>query len=108
MNLTQAALIANASITADVTNPVDIRKQSNDWQLSTETYQGNFGSNYAGRASVAIAGYQQLPAQQVLYPGWRSTGFTSRFSLAVAAVDVQRQAIGAGPGIWLLVCDGVW
>ena len=82
VNLTQAALIANASITADVTNPVNIRKQSNDWQISTEAYQGNFGSNYAGRASVAIAGYQQLPAQQVLYPGWRSTGFTSRFSLA--------------------------
>jgi hypothetical protein len=82
VNLTQAAILANASITADVTNPANIRKQSNDWQLSTEAYQGNFGSNYAGRASVAIAGYQQLPAQQVLYPGWRSTGFTSHFSLA--------------------------
>lgn len=82
VDLNQAAQIANSSITADVTNPTNIRKQSNDWQVSTEAYQGNFGQNYAGRASVAIAGYQQLPAQQVLYPGYRSTGFTSRFSLA--------------------------
>ncbi|KAF3008396.1 hypothetical protein E8E13_000789 [Curvularia kusanoi] len=82
VNLTQAARIANSSITADVTNPANIRKQSNDWQVSTAGYQGNFGKNYAGRASVAIAGYQQLPAQQVLYPGYRSTGFTSQFSLA--------------------------
>ncbi|KAJ4364804.1 hypothetical protein N0V95_000648 [Ascochyta clinopodiicola] len=82
VNLTQAARIANSSITADVTNPANVRKQSNDWQVSTEAYQGNFGRNYAGRASVAIAGYQQLPAQQVLYPGYRSTGFTSQFSLA--------------------------
>ncbi|KAH6625909.1 hypothetical protein C7974DRAFT_473159 [Boeremia exigua] len=32
--------------------------------------------------TTPIAGYQQLPAQQVLYPGYRSTGFTSQFSLA--------------------------
>ncbi|KAJ4331113.1 hypothetical protein N0V87_009440 [Didymella glomerata] len=83
VNLTQAARIANSSITADVTNPVNLRKQSNDWQVSTEAYQGISGKNYAGRASVVIAGYQQPPAQQALCPGYRSTGFTSQSALVL-------------------------
>lgn len=82
VNLTQAAQIANSSITADISLPSNIRFQTNDWQLSTTAYQGNFGKNYAPRAYVATAGYQQLRAEQVLYPGYKTLGFTSQFSLA--------------------------
>lgn len=56
---------------------MNIRKQGNDWQLSTEAYQGD----YAGRAFVAVADYQQLPARQVFTPGSvvraSSAGFSS-------------------------------
>lgn len=48
VKMTQAVRIANSSIAADVTNPANIRKQTSDWQVSTEGYQGNFGKNYAG------------------------------------------------------------
>ncbi|KAL6712671.1 hypothetical protein ACN47E_000548 [Coniothyrium glycines] len=82
VNLTQAAVIANASITADIGRSQNIRYQSNDWQLSSEAYQGNYGYNYAGRAYVAIYGYQQQTVIQTLYPGYRSLGFTSQFTLA--------------------------
>ncbi|ETN39026.1 uncharacterized protein HMPREF1541_07068 [Cyphellophora europaea CBS 101466] len=81
VNLTEAAVIANASITADVQDPEHIRPQSNDWQLSTPTYQGDFGTNYASAAYVALAGYQQQSVNQTLYPGFRSLGFTSKFTL---------------------------
>ncbi|KAH7088843.1 hypothetical protein FB567DRAFT_619633 [Paraphoma chrysanthemicola] len=82
VNLTLAAQIANSSLTADIIRPENIRFQSNDWQLSIPEYQGNFGKNYAGRAYVAIFGYQQLRVDQVLYPGYKTLGFTSQFSLA--------------------------
>ncbi|QDS68026.1 hypothetical protein FKW77_009509 [Venturia effusa] len=82
VNLTYASQIANASITADVTNSSHIRNQGNGWQLSIASYQGNFGANYGGRAYVAIAGYQQQTTIQTLYPGYQSTGFTSTASLA--------------------------
>lgn len=81
VNLTEAAVIANASIAADVQNAASIREQGNDWELSIAEYQGNFGTNYASAAYVAIAGYQQQSVNQTLYPGYRSLGFTSRFSL---------------------------
>ena len=82
INLTVAAQIANASITADISNPAHIRQEGNDWQLSIPEYQGNFGINYASRAYVAIAGYQQQTVAQTLYPGYKSLGFSSVVSLA--------------------------
>ncbi|KAF2026382.1 hypothetical protein EK21DRAFT_74358, partial [Setomelanomma holmii] len=82
VNLTLAAQIANSSITADINRSQNIRYQTNDWQLSIQEYQGNYGKNYAGRAYVAIAGYQQQRVGQTLYPGYKSLGFTSQFSLA--------------------------
>jgi hypothetical protein len=81
LNLTLAAVIANASITADVENPSHIRSQGNDWQLSIPSYQGNFGTHYASAAYVALAGYQQQSVRQTLYPGYKSLGFTSQFQL---------------------------
>nr|POE48813.1 hypothetical protein CFP56_38910 [Quercus suber] len=82
INLTEAAAVANASITADVQAPAHLRPQSNDWELSTVSYQGNFGTHYASAAYVALAGYQQQTVKQVLYPGYRSLGFTNLFTLA--------------------------
>lgn len=76
-----AAVIAHASITADVQNPEHIRSQGNDWELSIPSYQGNYGTNYAAAAYVALFGYQQQRSSQSLYPGYRSLGFTSAFAL---------------------------
>lgn len=81
INLTQAAVIANESITADVEAPAHIRQQSNEWKLSTVAYQGNFATHYAGAAYVALAGYQQQTVKQVLYPGYETLGFTQMFHL---------------------------
>ena len=58
-----------------------MRDFGNDWKLSIPSYHGNFGKNYASAAYVAIAGYQQQTIRQTLYPGFRSVGFTSVFTL---------------------------
>ena len=79
LSLTQAASIANASIAAAVHDPSCIRPQSNDWKLPLPSYQGNFGTHYAFAA--ALAGYQEQTASQVLYPGYKSLGFTSALTL---------------------------
>lgn len=81
VNLTQAVAIANASITAYVDQPENIRQQGNNWQLQTPENQGNYGTRYASRAYVALAGYQQLTIRQALYPGYGNLGFTTAFSL---------------------------
>ena len=73
--------MANASITVDINQVNHIREQGNDWKPSIESYQGQFGANYAPRTYVAVAGYQQLTAAQVLYPGYKALGFTSAVSL---------------------------
>lgn len=82
LNLTHAAAIANASITADLAQPLHIRPLGHDWEVTIPAYQGNYSTHYAPRAYVAIAGYQQLTTAQTLYPGFRSVGFTSQLSLA--------------------------
>ncbi|THW06225.1 hypothetical protein D6D24_10008, partial [Aureobasidium pullulans] len=82
VNLTQAALVANASITADLANSSHIRHLGNNWELTIPSYQGNFGTNYGPRAYVAINGYQQQKTDQTLYPGYKNTGFTSSASLS--------------------------
>lgn len=81
VNLTEAATIANASIAADVHNPDHIQDQGNGWELAIPSYQGNYGTNYAAAAYVALYGYQQQRSVQTLYPGYRSLGFTSNFTL---------------------------
>ena len=81
LNLTQAAVIANASISADIADPAHIRPQGNNWQLSVPQYQGNYGTNYAARAYIAIAGYQAQTVKQTLYPGYGNIGFTSIVNL---------------------------
>lgn len=81
INLTEAAVIANASITEDVEGPAHLREEGNDWQLSIASYQGNYGTHYSAAAYVALFGYQQQTILQTLYPGYRSLGFTSVFSL---------------------------
>ncbi|KAF4548366.1 Hypothetical protein D9617_29g007440 [Elsinoe fawcettii] len=81
VNLTQAAQLANASITADTTAPQNVRNFTNGWQLSIPEYQGNYATNYAPRAYIAIGGYQQQRVLQTLYPGYRNIGFSSNFNL---------------------------
>ena len=71
LNLTLAAAIANASITAQTNDPANIRYEGNGWELSIPSFQGNFGTNYAPRAYVAITRYQQQTVDQTLYP-WLS------------------------------------
>lgn len=63
-------------------NPAHIQPQWNEWQLSIPEYQGQLGVNYAARAYVAIAGYQQQTVKETLYPGYKSLGFTSSISWA--------------------------
>lgn len=82
INLTQAAVIANSSMTAYVNAPFNVRPQGNDWQLQTPPNQGNYGTRYPSAAYVALNGYQQLNVRQTLYPGYNSLGFTSSFTLA--------------------------
>lgn len=81
INLTQAAAIANATISADIKDPSHLRVFTNDWQLSIFSYQGKFGTNYGSCAYVAIAGYQQQTVRQTLYPGYKTLGFTSQVTL---------------------------
>lgn len=81
INLTQAAVIANATISADIKTPSHLRTFTHDWELSIASFQGNFGTNYGARAYVAIAGYQQQTVKQTLYPGYKTLGFTSQVTL---------------------------
>ncbi|KAF2151051.1 hypothetical protein K461DRAFT_228195 [Myriangium duriaei CBS 260.36] len=81
VNLTLAAQIANASITADINTPSHVRNLSNGWELSIPQYQGKYATNYAARAYIAIGGYQQQRVLQTLYPGYKNIGFSSAFSL---------------------------
>jgi hypothetical protein len=81
VNLTQAAVVANASITTDINNPSHIRNFTNGWELSIPSYQGNYGENYSPRAYIAINGYQQQTVLQTLYPGYKNIGFSSNFNL---------------------------
>lgn len=81
VNLTYASAIANATISADITNSSHIRELGNNWQVSIPSYQGNYGTNYGVRAYIAIAGYQQQTVRQTLYPGYKNLGFTSIVTL---------------------------
>jgi hypothetical protein len=109
LNLTLAAAIANASITADVGNATNIRNQGNGWELSSVAYQGNYGRNYGGRAYVAINGYQQQTVIQTLYPGYQSTGFTSAVSLPTNSsllITFSRKPPVLQYGFWSLTLYG--
>lgn len=77
LNLTLAAAIANASITAQTSDPANIRYEGNGWELSIPSFQGNFGTNYAPRAYIAITGYQQQTVDQTLYPGYQGLSFNT-------------------------------
>lgn len=81
LNLTLAGVIANSSITQATVEPSNLRRQSNDWVLQRPEFQGDYARNYAIRAYIAIAGYQQQRTVQVLYPGYKVLGFTGTFSL---------------------------
>ena len=81
LNVTEAAAVANASITADVQAPAHVRNEGNGWELQIPSYQGNYGTHYAAAAYVALYGYQQLRVDQTLYPGYGALGFTTAFNL---------------------------
>ena len=105
VNLTQAAVIANASITSDVEAPAHLRLEGNGWQLSIPSYQGDFTTHYAAAAYVALNGYQQQTVIQTLYPGYNSLGFTSTFSLAPNSsllLTFSRKPILQSPVFWSL------
>lgn len=109
VNLTEAAVIANASITADVQSPAHIRSQGNGWQLSIPSYQGNFGTHYASTAYVALTGYQQQTVRQTLYPGYNSLGFSSSFRLQPnksVLLTFSGKPKVVNPGFWSLAVYG--
>jgi uncharacterized membrane protein len=81
VNLTQAAVIANRSITADVNNPNNTRYQGNEYYLLKEAYAGVYGKNYAAQAYVQLSAPQLQVAAQTLYPGYRSVGFNSFYPI---------------------------
>ena len=57
MNLTLASAIADATITAVVTNNSNINHVGNGWQVGITSFEGNYGTNYAPRAYIAETGY---------------------------------------------------
>ena len=77
LNLTYAAAIANASVSTQLSDPTNVRQLGNGWQLSIPSFQGDFGTNYASRAYIAITGYQQQTIDQTLYPGYNGASFNS-------------------------------
>ena len=109
INLTQAAVIANASITADINNPSHIRNFTNGWELSIPEYQGNYGENYAPRAYIAINGYQQQTVLQTLYPGYKNIGFSSNFALEAnesLLLTFSKKPVLKPSGFWSLSIYG--
>ncbi len=60
VNLTYAAAIANASISAQLADPANVQQLGNGWQLSIPSFQGDFGVNYDPRA------YESLPITERL------------------------------------------
>lgn len=79
INLTQAAVVANASIQADVNSASHTRYQGNDYYLQIPSYQGVYGTHYASSAYVALSAPQEQVVNQTLYPGFRSVGFNSLY-----------------------------
>jgi len=68
VNLTQASLLANASILAASTNPANILSLGNDWYTGALDLAGNFHDNYAYRAYIAETLYLQIVPSQAVYP----------------------------------------
>jgi hypothetical protein len=109
INLTQAAIIANASITTDINTPSHIRNFTNNWELSIPSYQGNYGTNYSPRAYIAINGYQQQTTLQTLYPGYKNIGFSSNFNLEAnesLLLTFSRRPVLKTSGFWSLSIYG--
>lgn len=109
VNLTQAATVANASITADISDPLHIRNFTNGWELSISAYQGNYGTYYSPRAYIAINGYQQQTVLQTLYPGYKNIGFSSNFELEAnqsLLLTFSRKPVLKETGFWSLSIYG--
>jgi hypothetical protein len=109
INLTQAAVISNASITANINNPSHIRNFTNGWELSIPSYQGNYGENYSPRAYIAINGYQQQTVLQTLYPGYKNIGFSSNFNLEAnqsLLLTFSKKPVLKQSGFWSLSIYG--
>ncbi|SMY24960.1 unnamed protein product [Zymoseptoria tritici ST99CH_1A5] len=81
VNLTTAGAIANSSSTLQRQSSDAIQQQGNGWTLQRDAYQGNYGTNYATAAYVALVGYRQLTRHQALYPELEGRGFSSVFQL---------------------------
>jgi hypothetical protein len=81
LNLTHVGVVANSTITLERQTSQAIQDQGNGWTLQRPSYQGDYGVNYASRAYVALAGYQQLTQHQALYPEFEGRGFSSVFQL---------------------------
>lgn len=48
-----------------------LQTYSNGWRDLPAQYSGDFGNNYAVRASVALRGYGRLVQSEAIYPEWR-------------------------------------
>jgi hypothetical protein len=111
VNLTDAAIIANNSIATDIHDPVNARELDNDWSLPVADYQGNFGTNYAAAASVALSGYQQQSVKQTLYPVFRRRGSANSFTLPndsalLVTFSAKPRVKSADFGFWSLTVYG--
>ncbi|QIX02319.1 hypothetical protein AMS68_007836 [Peltaster fructicola] len=107
VNLTQAANIANASITADITQHV--RDEGDGYQLQTVAYQGFYGSHYSAAAYVALGGYQQQTVKQTLYPGFQGPVFSSFYTLSANGswlFTFSGKPRVKAPGFWSLSVYG--
>lgn len=70
VNVTSAAALADSTTASIFKAPSNLNIASNGWVYQNTTVQGNFLTDYASRYQIAISGYLQLPASEVLYPSW--------------------------------------
>lgn len=75
VNLTKAYADAQDTYNTISSEAKNINQVGNGWQLSIDSFEGNFTTNYAPRALVAQTGYQQLVSDIVIYPGWQTSSF---------------------------------
>jgi hypothetical protein len=108
VNLTlanQTALVAAAEAAKAAT--VDL---TNGWGMIAENETGDFGTNYALRASVAASGYLMLKAPNAIYPSWTNASANASLSnggLSIGADEALLYTFSGKPplkeaGFWSL------
>jgi hypothetical protein len=103
VNLTCASAMANSSISSDSTNPTNLVDLGNGWTIPVASHQGNFGTNYAAAAAVALAGGAEQTQAQALYPIQQQysndTVFTLKNNTSLLFTFVGKPPV-VSPGFW--------